>query len=271
MARKKDTLRHRLLNGLMYLALGIMHGLALLPRCCKRGLQRLIAWILFHKRSEMREVAEQNIAACFPELDEKAQKKLLKDSLSFLASTLVEGLNMPWPSKTNIFPSIGNIKGLEHIEAALANKQGVLLLFPHFLAVYLVGFLLIPRVNFPFSLMYHSPKNKVLATFFEKHINRYCSPAFTRKHVRQMVAHLRAGNVVWYAPDLEPNKIGQAVFAPFFGLPAATYTTTARIAELSGAAVIPIAFYRRDNEAVFDVIFHPKLDNFPSDNPVKDA
>lgn len=260
-----------LINFLARIGIQVIHGLALLPRPLKYRLQKIISWLLFNLPTEMRAVAQRNIEVCFPELGCENQKKLLQSSFDLLATTLVEGLNMPFPSKTAIFPKIGRIEGLEHIKRALANKQGVLILFPHFMAVYLVGFLLVPIVNFPFSLMYHPPKNSVLAEFFHKNITKYCSPAFTRKEIRKMVKHLQEGNVVWYAPDLEPNKKAHAVFAPFFNIPASTYTTTARIAQLSGAATIPIAFYRRDNEAVYDVCFHPPLVDFPSENPVKDA
>ncbi|NNM58259.1 MAG: lysophospholipid acyltransferase family protein [Legionellales bacterium] len=270
-SQRKQKRFQGFINCLARLGVYVLHGLAILPPPLKRGLQRFISWLLLHLPTEMRSVAKRNIEACFPELNPHEQKKMLQSCFDLLATTLVEGLNMPWPSKTNIFPQIGRIEGLHYIKQALANQQGVLILFPHFLAVYLVGFLLIPHVEFPFSLMYHPPKNPVLADFFKHNIAKYCSPAFTRKEIRPMIKHLREGNVVWYAPDLEPNKKAHSVFAPFFNIPASTYTTTARIAQLSGAATIPIAFYRRDNEAVYDVCFHPPLANFPSENPIDDA
>jgi KDO2-lipid IV(A) lauroyltransferase len=268
--RKKAKSLYHPTNWPLHLGLGIVHLIALLPRPFKRGLRFILGWVLFHVPTQMRHVAQRNIAACFPELDAQAQKAMLKENFALLGALFVEGLNMPWPSKTNIFPAIGNIDGLEYVEQALARKQGVLLLFPHLIAIYLVGCLLIPRVSFPFSLMYNSPKNTVLKRFFDVNIKKYCKDVFTRKDVRPMIQHLREGNLVWYAPDLEPGK-KHSIFAPFFNIPAATYTTTARIAQLSNAVTIPIAFYRRENEDVYDVIFHPPLAHFPTGNEIEDA
>jgi KDO2-lipid IV(A) lauroyltransferase len=195
---------------------------------------------------------------------------MLKENFYLLGMMLVEGLNAVWPSKSNILPTIGSITGFEHVEKALNEKRGVLLLFSHFIAIYLVGYLLLSKVNVPFSIMYHSPRNAVLKRFFDVNLKKHCNQVFTRRDVHKMVRHLRDGNLVWYSPDLEPNK-KHRIFAPFFGIPTATFTTTARIAKMADTVNIPIAFYRRDNEDVYDVIFHPPLENFPSTDEEKDA
>lgn len=268
--RKKAKSLYHPANWPLHIGLALVQLIALSPKPVKYTLRRFLGWAMFRIPSQMRRIAQRNIAVCFPELDVNAQQVMLKENFALMGALLVEGLNMAWPSKTNIFPTIGNISGLEHVEQALARKQGVLLLFSHQMAVYLVGCLLIPKVNFPFSFMYNSPKNAVLKRLFDVHTRKYCKYVFTRKDVRPMIQHLREGNLVWYSPDLEPGK-KHSVFAPFFNIPAGTYTTTARIAQLSDAVSIPIAFYRRENEDVYDVIFHPPLTNFPSGNDIEDA
>lgn len=257
-------------NWPLHILLFLLRLLAYTPRFVKKGLRSFLGWALFHIPSQMRKVAERNIRACFPELSSIQQQQLLQENMRLMGAMLIEWLNMKWPCKHPLIPTIGTITGVEHVEQALAENRGVLLLFPHLIAIYLVGGLLLNKVNFSFGLMYHSPKNAVLKRFFATTIKQYCHTIFTRKDIRPMIQYLRQAKVVWYAPDLEPGK-KHRVFAPFFNIPAATYTTTARIIELSGAAAIPIAFYRRDNSDVYDVIFQPPLTNFPEKDEVANA
>jgi KDO2-lipid IV(A) lauroyltransferase len=257
-------------NWPLHFALGLVRVIAYLPKCGKRKLINLVSWGLFTFSSRMRKVAQINIQTCFPELSAAEQTALLRENLRLLTTMLIEGLNMAWPSSTNILPTLGTVTGLEHIEAALNKKQGVLLLFTHQIAVYVVGYLLRQQLQLPFSAMYHQPRNLVLRQLFETHLPKHCEAVFNRSNTKEMINYLREGKLAWYAPDLEPSK-KRAVYAPLFGQQAATYGSTARIAHASGAACIFISFYRRENEAVYDVIFHPPLTQFPTDNEINDA
>jgi Kdo2-lipid IVA lauroyltransferase/acyltransferase len=60
-----------------------------------------------------------------------------------------------------------------------------------------------------------------------------------------------------------------AVFAPFFGVPASTITATHQLARLTGAAVVPF-FHRRDGDRYLLRVAEPLAD-FPSDDPVADS
>jgi KDO2-lipid IV(A) lauroyltransferase len=84
-----------------------------------------------------------------------------------------------------------------------------------------------------------------------------------------MIRYLRDGNLVWYAPDLDMGR-RQSLFAPFFGVEAATLVTPTRLAKLTHAKVFPIGFYRRDDWQGYDITIHPALNNFPSDNELDD-
>lgn len=269
MAKKHPVTTH-ILNTLLRFGLGIMHMIALLPPCMKKGIGWALRTLLIYYPSSLKRVATTNIALCFPALSSTEQQVLYHQNISHLVTVLMDLLNLVWPARHSPLPSIRAIRGLEHLEAALNRQQGVLLLFPHLISIYLVGYLLIDRLPFSFSLMYNSPKNAVLKTFFDTEIKKHCSPVFTRQETHAMLQYLREGHVIWYAPDLEP-KLRHAVFAPFFNRPAATYATTARIAQLSGAVSIPIAFYRDEHTREYDVVFEAPLTDFPSGDPVQDA
>jgi KDO2-lipid IV(A) lauroyltransferase len=56
-----------------------------------------------------------------------------------------------------------------------------------------------------------------------------------------------------------------------FGIPAATYTRTSRLARMSGAAVLPYFLERLPGTQGYRAVIHPPLENFPSDCPAADA
>jgi KDO2-lipid IV(A) lauroyltransferase len=58
---------------------------------------------------------------------------------------------------------------------------------------------------------------------------------------------------------------------PFFGIPAATITATARIARASGAAVVPFFPKRLPDNRGYRLTLYPALSGFPSGDDAADA
>ena len=75
---------------------------------------------------------------------------------------------------------------------------------------------------------------------------------------------------MWYTPDIDAGR-RNSVFAPFFGIPTATLTTTSRLAARTDAIVLPTFFYRNANGQGYRVVFKAPLENFPSGNDEIDA
>jgi KDO2-lipid IV(A) lauroyltransferase len=61
-----------------------------------------------------------------------------------------------------------------------------------------------------------------------------------------------------------------SVFAPFFGIPAATITATHHLARLSGAAVIAF-FHRRLDDGRYAIRLEAPLAGFPSGDALADT
>ena len=58
---------------------------------------------------------------------------------------------------------------------------------------------------------------------------------------------------------------------PFFGTPAATTTSTSRLARMTGAAVLTYFPERLPDGTGYRVLIGPELEDFPSDDPVADT
>lgn len=83
-----------------------------------------------------------------------------------------------------------------------------------------------------------------------------------------MLRGLAQGLVFYYLPD-EDLGPRHSVFAPFFGIPAATLPTLGRLASAAEAAVIPC--YTRLVPGGYEVRLDPPLADFPTGDPVADA
>lgn len=112
-----------------------------------------------------------------------------------------------------------------------------------------------------------------MVSFIHERFRKRDSVQFVQRHrMRDLLRVLEDNRAIWYAYDVDGgNK--RTVFAPLFGIQTASLTTVTRIVKRSGAMVIPISFYRRDEgkEIGYDIFLSPPLENFPSGDLVEDA
>jgi len=165
----------------------------------------------------------------------------------------------------------GKVIGAEHAASALAQGQGVLLLGAHYTTLEISAALLASLSDVRFSIVYRPHENPVMEYLFQRQRVRSARQAIARDDIKGMVRALRAGQVVWFAPDQNYGH-KHSLFSPFFGVPAATNIATSRLAKLTGAAVVPFASRRQPGTlAGYEVELLPPLQNFPSDDVQQDT
>jgi KDO2-lipid IV(A) lauroyltransferase len=154
------------------------------------------------------------------------------------------------------------------VHAALARGHGALLLTGHFTLLELSGRAVasITRTGF----LYRPPKNEVLAYVLGKVRSTHGGNAIPRDDIRAFISAVKGNEAVWYAPDQSFRKKG-AQMVPMFGIPAATNTFTSRLAQITGAPVLPYFIQRLPGARGYLTTIYPPLENFPTDNPVADA
>jgi len=269
MARKKSPTWHPK-YWLLHIGFFFLSLVALLPYGVKYQIGKGIGLLLYYFNKPMRRVCDINLKHCFSDKTPEKRDKIALKSFINLGRSFTDAVSLAWIRSPKAFDGmLHSVKGLEYVENTLAQGQGVLLLFPHLTNMYMIGYLLMQKIDIPFSMMYHSPRNPVLKKFAKNRLQKYCDKTFTRKDIKPMLQHLKSGHLVWYAPDLDPGR-KSAVFVPFFGVEAATHTATARFVKASNAKAIPIGFYRRKDKS-FDIQFYPPLENFPTGDDEHDA
>ncbi|HEY8996242.1 MAG TPA: lysophospholipid acyltransferase family protein, partial [Lacunisphaera sp.] len=159
------------------------------------------------------------------------------------------------------------VLGIEHLERPLSAGKGVVVLTAHFSTLEICGVFLTSHL--PVCCLYREPNNPVVALPMRRHRERIASVAVHFDDLKGLIRALRSGHAIWYAPDQGKRTPGSEIL-PFFGVPAITNTATAKIAKMTGAAVVPY-FARRERDGSYTLTIHPPLENYPTDDLSADA
>jgi KDO2-lipid IV(A) lauroyltransferase len=240
-------------------------ALARLPWGLQRTLGAAVGWLALRLLPDRREAARTNLALCLPELDDAAREALLRANFRDVGIGLFEFARAWWGEVAPMRAS-ARIEGLEILQRLQAEGRGVLLVSGHFMTLELCGRLLCDHV--PLAGMYRKHRSPVMEWAVLRGRLRYASAMFGNGDTRAAIRHLKRGGVLWYAPD-QDMRGKDTVFAPFFGIPAATITATHQFARMTACAVVPF-FHRREGADYVLQVGQP-LAPFPTDDAVADS
>ena len=207
-----------------------------------------------------------NLALCFPDASPAERDRLLRRHFEAVGMGLMDFAVAWWWSDRRMRPLV-TIDGSEHLEPAFAKGKGVIFFTGHFTSLEMSGRLLSGLA--PALPMYRPNENPVIERLMVKNRELHVERTIPRDDVRLMIRTLRANKGVWFAPD-QNYGLKHSVFANFFGVPAATNTSTSRFAGLTGASVVPFIVLRRP-EGGYRMCIQPALEDFPTENPQQDT
>lgn len=243
-----------------WVALALFWLVAWLPftlRLAVGGVLGRLTWLFARER---RYITTINIRLCFPELTPEAQQQLVYQSFIENGIGLIE-TTTGWMRPPSHFQHMVVFSGEEHIEAAMAQGRGVLLLGAHYTTLDFTANLL--GVAYPFGITYRAHRNPLFDAFMLRGRLRNCNGVFDRHDIRGAFRHLKQGKILWYAPDQDYGP-DQAVFAPFFGRTAATITATTRFAAFNNSPVVLLRHHRLTDKQKYVIEFTPVPQPFPS-------
>ncbi len=251
----------------VWLALGLLRLAVTLPYPWQLGLGRALGWVLRHTMRRRRHIAEVNLSLCFPELSPAQHRQYLHEHFVSLATSQLETAMAWWLPAGRLRP-LARIEGLEHVQELHRQGRPIILLGAHFTTLDIGGRLL--ALELAFDVVYREFKIPLYDLVMRRGRERYLGRVILRGDVRAMVRSLKEARPVWYAPDQNYGR-EHSVFAPFFGVPAASITVTARVARMSGAAVLPFFQVRLPAAHGYRIQILPPLEHFPGGDPEADA
>ena len=253
----------------LWLGLGLLWLIVQLPYRVLLVLGRGLGALMYRVAGSRRAIAGRNLELCFPQLNEIERERLLKDNFASTGIAFFEMAMSWWWSRARL-ARLAHIEGLEHLQQAQEEGQGVILMALHFTTLEIGAALLGQRQTI--DGMYREHKNPLFDFVQRRGRERHNrdATAIEREDIRAMLKVLRAGRAIWYAPDQDYGP-KQSIFVPLFGISAATVTATTKFARLGKARVVPFTQERLADGRGYRLVIHPPLLDFPGESEEADC
>jgi len=246
----------------LWLAMPILKGIMLLPYRLQLAIGRSIGRFLQKILKKQRKIALAHFMHCFPHLSEQQRQQLLKKNFESTGQGLIE-LAMSGYMSDRRFKKLFTIEGIEHLEAAKKLNHGIIFVSNHSHILPIMGRILAGVT--PFRAVMRPQRNRLFNDRFNYHCAKYGVDLIHRHGVHTMAECLETGNSMLYLPDQDYGA-RHSVFAPFFGVAAASTTALPRLAKLTNAIVMPVFCYRKPNNQGYVLKIAPVLPNYPDDD-----
>ncbi len=251
---------------LTWLGLGLLRITVYLPAQWRKHIARTFGLTLYRLASRRRHITETNIKLCFPELTLQEQDQLVKQVfIENMLGLLETGLPL-WGNREKLRSKV-SFDGMETLEAAYAQGKGVILVGAHYSSLDLGGFLF--SLFSPVDVLYRPHKNLLFNHFLVHSRRQFCNEVIPKNDMRAIIRCLKQGSVFWYPADQDYGA-KHSVFAPFFGVNAATINVTSRLAKVNASPTLIFSCHRTSDNR-YHIRVTPPLDNMPSGNDVADA
>lgn len=246
--------------------LWLLHFLPLpLLAAIGRGLGKLL--MLFGRKR--RAVVALNLRWCFPELDDRARDDLARRHFAALGRSILERGIFWWGSRERLEKLI-HVHGEAHLQAQLAAGRPVILLAPHFLGLDAGGVAVTMRYDI--VSIYAEQTNPVFNRLLLRGRSRFGNQQLLSRQdgARATIKAMKSGRPFYYLPDLNARR-RDAIFVPFFGIPAATITGLPRLAKAAGAAVLPCVTRMLPGGEGYRLEIGEPWADYPTDDVVADT
>jgi Kdo2-lipid IVA lauroyltransferase/acyltransferase len=255
----------------MRILLGFMWLLHWLPLPVLGRFGDAVGSLLFVVMGPRREIALTNLRLAMPELSEDERRTLARKHFQAYSRSVFERAILWWASEARLrrLIRIETSDGMPagRVPVATMTERPTILLCPHFVCLDVGGAAIAMEASA--SSMYVAQKNAVFDEVLRAGRARF-KPVklFTRQDgIKPILRALKEHLPYFMLPDMDFGE-KDAEFVPFFGVPAATLTATARIAATTNAQVMPVIATFLPNYQGWRVKFYPVWDNYPGPDMV---
>ncbi len=215
--------------------------------------------------STVRKVATINIQKCFPEKNKEQVSALVKKHFESIGVSFFETANAYYGRDEKI-QKLLTIESEHYLTDAMKDDRGVIILCSHFMPLMLSSRAL--SLKHTIASIYRPQNNRLFDKIMVKGLTNGGGIMIKNSDTKAMIKAIKNALPIWYAPDQDLGTKG-TVFAPLFGIQAATISATSRLAKGGNTAVIPYSFTRTDEG--YNMSFSAPLENYPSGDLVHDA
>jgi len=243
-----------------------LRALARLPLPLWRTLAALLALVLLLLARRRRQIAQRNLLLCFPEATPWQRRRWLWQAFLHLTQSLLDRVWL-WHGSAAL---IRQRVQLEDPQRLLEHPGPMVFFAPHFSGLDACWTRITLEVERPWITVYSPQKRPWLERWVNQGRGRFGAPRLysRRESIRPVLRGLHDGAALMLLPDMDlgPNN---AVFVPFFGVPAATVTALSRYASAAQAPVASLIC--RLTPGGYRLEVSPPWPDFPSGDEAADA
>ncbi len=240
-----------------WLALAVIHSLAIAPRPLAERLARFYTRFLDMAIPRLRRVAMSNLAMALPELKPADHRHIVDGVFRNIARVLVSFSRFPRIDKANIHEWI-HYDGYEYFERALELGKGVLFATAH-LGNWELSAFAHALMSQPMHVVVRPLDNNRIDALVESRRGSSGNRLIGKKDfARSILQALKKNEAVGILVDQNAG-LDDGVFVSFFGAPACAGVGFAKIAARSGAVVIPGFALWSEKERRHILKFYPPL------------
>jgi KDO2-lipid IV(A) lauroyltransferase len=209
-----------------------------------------------------RHITQTNLRLCMPELSERERDALARSHFQHYARSVLERGVLWWGSTARLRRLIQVEPGvpLEQIGAG-----PTILLCPHFVCLDVAGVAVMLESSL--CSIYTAQRDPVFDGALRRGRTRFRPIELVSRAagIKPIIRSMRNHLPYFMLPDLDFGA-RDALFVPFFGVPAATLTAPARISAATGAKVIPVVATFLPGYRGWKVRFFPAWEHYPDDD-----
>lgn len=248
-------------------SIGLIWLIHWLPLPAQALLGNALGALLALKPGRRRNIVARNLELCFPEVPAATRARWQREVFQYAMRAVIEHGILWWGSEARLRRLIR----IENPEAARGDGvRPVIWLAPHFVGLDAAGTRL--SMDFAGASMYAQAKDPVSDRYMRLGRTRFIPPRLFAKNagIKPVLRALKDGLPFYYLPDQDQGA-RNSIFAPFFGIPAATLDALPRLARLTGAQVVPVTVRMLPWGRGYAIRFHPAWADYPSDDLTADV
>lgn len=236
-----------------------MRAIAPLPLSWIRALGWLLGIVLYVAVWPRRKVVDVNLRLCFPQWTKAQRRHTARGVFIHLAQSFLDRAWL-WHADPQVVRRRVRLTGSV---GELAGSGPTIVFAPHFVGLDAGVTGLTQQLPRRFIGIYTPQSNPVVDAWVLQGRHRFggARPLSRSQGVREIIASLRAGDVMYLLPDMNFGA-EESIFVPFYGVPAATVPSLSRFARLGRAKVVPVT--TRMCPDGYEVQVHDAWEGFPT-------
>ncbi len=220
--------------------------------------------LLFWWMGSRRRIALRNLELCLPELTAAERHRIAREHFQGYARSVLERAILWWAPEARLRKLI---RVEPAVPTAVAAERPTIFLCPHFVCLEVAGVAI--TMAGPACSIYSRQRNEVFDEALRKGRLRFTPDERNLMArdagIKPIIRAMRSGRPFLMLPDMDFGP-RESIFAPFFGVPAATLTAPARLAMATEGQVIPVVTRFLPDYQGWRVIFYPPWENYPGDD-----